>query len=224
MNKPRLMVLATGGKEEGKGGSGFGKLIEEAERSGGNLEADIVGVGSNYEHGGVCGIADARKVPFHLLQKPFDSEAYLACLSEFEAEWTASSGFLKLIKGLDPKRTFNIHPGPLPRFGGAGMYGHFVHEEVLKAFSAGEVFHSAVTMHFVDDVFDHGQVFFQLRVDIQRGDTPETLGARVNKQEHIWQPFITNLVVHQQIRLTDSGKVEVPAWYKQMPFCPLPCV
>ena len=111
------------------------------------------------------------------------------------------SGWLKLVAGLDPARTINIHPGPLPRFGGPNLYGHLVHEAVMEAYHRGEISHSAVTMHFVDEEYDRGPVFFALPVPIEPEDTPETLAARVNRAEHEWQPRVLNYVVQGQVRL-----------------------
>jgi phosphoribosylglycinamide formyltransferase-1 len=79
-----------------------------------------------------------------------------------------------------PGRILNIHPALLPKFGGKGMYGHHVHEAVLKA---GEK-ESGCTVHLVDDEYDHGPALFQARVPVLPGDTAESLGARVLEQEH----------------------------------------
>lgn len=72
-------------------------------------------------------------------------------------------------------RILNIHPGPLPRFGGQGMYGRRVHEAVLAA----GVPESAATIHLVDEEYDHGPVIARRAVPVLAGDTPETLQARV---------------------------------------------
>ena len=117
------------------------------------------------------------------------------------------SGWLKFVRGLDPARTVNIHPGPLPRFGGPGMFGHHVHEAVMAAYHRGEITQSAVTMHFVDDVaFDNGPIFFQMPVLIRPDDDAETLAKRVNEKERAWQSHVLNLVVHRHIYL-EKGQV-----------------
>jgi len=103
------------------------------------------------------------------------------------------------VTGLDPQKTINIHPGPLPRFGGAGMYGHYVHEAVMEAYKKGEVDHSAVSMHFVTENYDEGPLFFSQSVPILPDDTAETLAKRVNEAEHKWQPIITNKVLQGEI-------------------------
>ena len=87
----------------------------------------------------------------------------------------------------------NIHPALLPKFGGKGMYGHFVHEAVIKA---GEK-ESGCTVHWVDDEFDHGAILLQRKVSVLPGDTPETLAARVLEQEHIAFPEALRQVVRK---------------------------
>lgn len=117
------------------------------------------------------------------------------------------SGWLKLVAGLDSAHTVNIHPGPLPRFGGPNFHGHYVHEAVMAAYHRGEITASAVTMHFVDEVYDRGPVFFTLPVPIESDDTPETLAVKVNRKEHEWQSRVLNYVVHEQVRLVDGQVV-----------------
>ena len=195
MSKPKLLILASGSGSGG--GSGFEKLVE-ASRSG-VLNAELVGVVSNYENGGVREKADRLSIPFINFTGPYEASEYQKIVAATQANFIALSGWLKLVKGLNPRTTFNIHPGPLPRFGGKGMYGHHVHEAVMEAYKKGEVTHSAVTMHFVTEKYDEGPVFFIHRVEILPDDTPETLGKRVNEAEHMWQPIITNKVIQGEI-------------------------
>lgn len=192
---PRLLVFASGTKEGG--GSGFENLVLAVRNR--HLSADIVGVVSNHEHGGVRERAARLGVPFVFFPGPYDAPSYQALVAQRRADFVALSGWLKLVSGLDPRTTFNIHPGPLPAFGGKGLFGHAVHEAVLAAYAKGLLTHSAVSMHFVTEAFDEGPVFFSHPVPILRGDTPETLGARVNEAEHKWQPLITQKVVSGKI-------------------------
>lgn len=189
--KPRLLVFASGTKDGG--GSGFENLVKRVEA------ADIVGVVSNYEHGGVRERADRLGVPFIYFPGPYTAEEYRKIVTDAKVDFVALSGWLKLIAGLDPKTTFNIHPGPLPEFGGKGLWGHHVHEAVLKAYKEGRVTESAISMHFVTPEFDEGPVFFRHPVPILPDDTPETLAERVNAAEHEWQPKITDKVVRGEI-------------------------
>lgn len=191
--RPRLLVFASGTAEGG--GSGFENLVN-ASRSG-ILDAEIIGVVSDIENGGVQQRAERLGIPFTHFTPPYTPERYQELAQS--ADFVALSGWLRLVKGLDPRTTFNIHPGPLPEFGGKGLYGHFVHEAVLKAYREGRITHSAVSMHFVTPEFDEGPVFFSHPVPILPDDTPETLAARVNEAEHTWQPVITNKVVQGEI-------------------------
>lgn len=193
--KPKLLILASGTATGG--GSGFENLVKAQHN--GHLSARIVGVVSNHENGGVREKARELEVPFTYFPGPYTAEEYQKIVEKTEAQFVALSGWLKLVAGLDPRTTFNIHPGPLPRFGGKGMYGHHVHEAVMKAYKRGEIKESAVTMHFVTEKYDEGPVFFRKCVEILPTDTAETLGKRVNAVEHAWQAGITNKVVNRQI-------------------------
>jgi len=209
--KPRLIVFASGTRDGG--GSGFQTLVENSQT--GVLDAHIVAVVSNHENGGVRRRAGALSIPFVYFSAPWTTEEYQRIVKESDAQWVALSGWLKLVRGLPPQRTFNIHPGPLPRFGGVGMYGVRVHKAVIEAFRSGEVTHSAVTMHFVTEEYDRGPIFFCYPVPIYRDDTPETLARRVNEAEHTWQPRITNLLVHEEICWdgVDPETLTVPRGY-----------
>ena len=76
-------------------------------------------------------------------------------------------------------RVLNIHPGPLPQFGGHGMYGRRVHEAVLAAAAA----ESGICIHLVDEEYDRGPVIARRSVEVRPGDTPESLEARVRALE-----------------------------------------
>ena len=208
----KIIIFASGTKEGG--GSGFQELVENSRT--GILNASIVAVVSNHENGGVRKRADSLRIPFVYFPGPFDAEQYGKIIQEYQPDLISLSGWLKLAVGLDPGKTINIHPGPLPRFGGAGMYGHHVHEAVIEAFRKGEIKSSAVSMHFVTEKYDEGPVFFQYPVLIREEDTSESIAERVNKIEHSWQSWATNLVVQGQISWDGKNPetLSVPSWYK----------
>jgi len=199
--KVRILVFASG--DEKGGGSGFQELVEFSRTHPPVLDAQIVGVISNHPHGGVRRKADTLHIPFEHWAGPYDAKGYQTFVGKFHADFVMCSGWLKFVRGLDPAKTVNIHPGPLPKFGGPGMYGHHVHEAVVAAYRRGEITQSAVTMHFVDDVaFDHGPTIFQMPVLIRPEDNAETLAKRLNEKERAWQSHILNLVVHGYISLS----------------------
>jgi len=250
---PKLLIYASGTKTGG--GSGFENLVVHSR--GGDLDAEIVGVVSNYERGGVRERADRLGVPFIYFPGPYTAENYQRLVSkamggsssttplgfsktEYRQEnlgaepaplegeaslmgWIALSGWLKVVRGLDPAKTFNIHPALLSfdhgRFGGPGMYGHHIHEAVAKALEAGEISESGVTMHFVSEEYDCGPIFFEYRVPLEKGMAADDIARAVNKIEHEWQPKITNMIVYGDIRWDgkDSKSLAVPEGYTFLP-------
>ncbi|MDO8513920.1 MAG: formyltransferase family protein [bacterium] len=206
--RPKIVVFASGTKNGGPsprqsglrpregGGSGFENLVGSK-----GLDADIVAVVSNHEHGGVRERAERLGVPFIFFGPNSD---YRKIVADSGAEWVALSGWFKFISGLDPRKTFNIHPALLSqlggRFGGKGMYGRHIHEAVKKAFDAGEIIESGFTMHFVTDEMDRGPAFFEHHVPLKVGMSAEEIGKAIQAAEHEWQPKITNMVVHGEIR------------------------
>ena len=196
MKMKNLLVFASGDKEGG--GSGFRKLVEA--KKAGSLQVNNISVVSNHNHGGVYKHALELKIPFFYFAGPWTSGMYQYYVSLAQADFVALSGWLKLVEGLPPDKTINIHPGPLPQFGGPGMYGHHVHEAVLAAFKRGEITHTEVCMHFVTDQYDRGPVFFRYEVPILPDDTAKDIASRVNKVEHEFQWQFTNKVVTGEIR------------------------
>lgn len=205
MPKKRLFVLASGTATGG--GSGFENLVAKQH----GYDYQVVAVASNHARGGVHERATRLKIPFLYAMPPWTSDVYRHLLGETDAEFVACSGWLKPIRGLDPATTFNIHPGPLPQFGGRGMYGRHVHEAVYAAYARSQLTHTAICMHFVTEEYDQGPVFFRLNIPILQFDTPASLGRRVNALEHDWQPTITNLVVTREIHW--SGRQDDPVAY-----------
>jgi phosphoribosylglycinamide formyltransferase-1 len=104
-------------------------------------------------------------------------------LAAHGVELIVLSGYLRQLGpvtlGRYAGRVLNIHPGPLPDFGGHGMYGRRVHEAVLAA----GVAESGITIHLVDAEYDRGPVIARRSVEVRPGDTPEALEARVRALE-----------------------------------------
>jgi phosphoribosylglycinamide formyltransferase-1 len=212
--KPSILVFASGTKTGG--GSGFELMVKAARAEPPMLNAWICAVVTNHFAGGVWQKAEALGVRAEYWAGPYLAGGYQNLVKYFNADYVMLSGWLKLVAGLDPARTINIHPGPLPRFGGPNLYGHYVHEAVLAAYHRGEITHSAATMHFVDAKYDRGPVFFAMPVAIEPGDTPETLAAKVNRVEHEWQARVLNYVVQGQVRLVGQEVVYETAELKRL--------
>lgn len=104
-------------------------------------------------------------------------------LTDARVDLVILSGYLRRlgprVLAAFPGRILNIHPGPLPQFGGAGMYGARVHEAVIAA----GVVESGAVIHVVDGDYDHGPAIARLSVPVEPGDTAETLGLRITALE-----------------------------------------
>jgi phosphoribosylglycinamide formyltransferase-1 len=200
-NLPKILPFASGSKDGG--GSGFENLFHAIEN--GTLRAEMVGVASNHLHGGVRERADRLGIPFYFIGSDPKADDYQRVAEDSGADFFPLSGLLKKVKGLDlktkfnSKTVFNIHPGILPRFGGPGMHGHYVHEAIFAAYLRGELTRTEICMHFVNEKFDDGPVFFRLEIPIIAVSNPGELGNLANHYEHLRQPDITDLVVNGEI-------------------------
>ena len=98
------------------------------------------------------------------------------------------AGFMRLVDKriveAFPRRILNLHPALLPAYGGKGMYGHHVHEAVI---AAGEE-KSGVTVHYIDEHYDRGEILMQAEVEIELGETPQTLEAKIHEAEYAIYP------------------------------------
>ncbi|MEE9384973.1 MAG: phosphoribosylglycinamide formyltransferase [Nannocystaceae bacterium] len=176
---PRLGVLASGG------GSNTLALIEAHRR--GDLAAPIVLVVSNNSRAGALKHAREHGISAeHISGRSHAdvSHAILAALHKHAVDIVVLAGYMKLlghtVLASFPGRVLNIHPGPLPRFGGPGMFGSHVHEAVLRSSTT----HSGPTVHLVDARYDEGPVIAHRRVPVRSDDTSDSLAARVRAAEH----------------------------------------
>ena len=171
----------------------------------GKLDARVMVVISNLSSAGALEIARQHKIlAIHLSQKQFPNEAeftenMLTTLKSFQIELIVLAGYLKKmpIKIIQAykHRIINIHPALLPSFGGAGLYGHYVHEAVLSY--GCKV--SGATVHLVDEEYDSGAPILQKCVPVLNDDTPDVLAARVLRVEHEILPRAIQLFAEHRI-------------------------
>jgi formyltetrahydrofolate-dependent phosphoribosylglycinamide formyltransferase len=141
---------------------------------------------------GVLQIAEKADIPSLLIEKErfVSGDNYLPELKKHHIDFIVLAGFLwqmpaALISAY-PKKILNIHPALLPKYGGKGMYGSKVHEAVI---AAGEI-ESGITVHFVDELYDHGEIIFQAKCEITQHDTAETLAQKIHLLEHANYPRV----------------------------------
>lgn len=141
---------------------------------------------------GVLKIADKENIPTLLIEKEnfFRGNAYADDLKEVGIDFIVLAGFLwkvpsALIQAY-PDKIINIHPALLPNYGGKGMYGHHVHQAVIDNNEK----QSGITIHYVDEKYDHGQIIFQATCPVYVTDTADTLAKRIHQLEHEHYPSV----------------------------------
>lgn len=186
-------------------GSNMQAIIDAIKR--GELDAKPCVVISNNSNAFALERARRESIPaYHLSSKHFPSEdeldsVILETLLKHDVNIVCLAGYMKKVgqKVLRhfKNRVLNIHPALLPKFGGKGMYGKFVHEAVLRS---GET-QTGCTVHLVDELYDHGKILGQKIVPVYPDDTVETLAARVLEQEHKLYPEILRKIAKGEISL-----------------------
>lgn len=202
----RLAVFASGS------GTNFQAILEAI--AAGHLPARVVLCVSDRSTSGALERARWQGIPTAILA-PQDypspeafGKALLEVLRAHAVELVVLAGYLKKIPDnvVDAyrNRMLNIHPSLLPAFGGPGMYGRRVHEAVLNY----GVRWTGVTVHLVDEEYDHGPIVLQEPVPVLPDDTPETLAARVLEVEHRLYPEAVRLFAEGRIAI-DGRRVRI---------------
>ena len=156
--------------------------------------ARIVLVLSNNSQSGALALARSFNIPaFHISQRQFNSSdefdaTVLEILRIHEVNFIVLAGYMKqisepLIKKY-PGRIINIHPALLPKYGGKGMYGHYVHEAVKAA----QEKETGITIHLVNEKYDDGRILFQALCPIAPDDTPDQIAEKVHSLEYAYYP------------------------------------
>jgi len=192
---PSIAVLISGG------GRTLLNLLDRIEQ--GSLRARIPLVIASVECPGARRARD-RGLHVEVLPGVIPADQLAQTLREHKIDWVVLAGYLKMLRipaGYE-HRVLNIHPALLPKYGGKGMFGHHVHEAVIRA---GEK-ESGCTVHFCDAKFDTGPIVLQRRCPVLPNDTPETLAARVFEQECLAYPEALQLVLSGNVTFDSASK------------------
>jgi phosphoribosylglycinamide formyltransferase-1 len=153
----------------------------------------------NKKKAGVLQIAENENIPSLIIDKEkfFSGDGYLDELLVRKIDFVVLAGFLWKIPSpllhAYPRRVVNIHPALLPKFGGHGMYGNRVHEAVLAV----KEIESGITIHYVDEHYDNGDIILQIKCPVLENDTPESLANRIHQLEHVNYPMVVESLVRQ---------------------------
>jgi phosphoribosylglycinamide formyltransferase 1 len=204
MTRCRIGVLASGG------GSNLQAILDHLAELGDARRGDVVLVASNRPDAGALDRATRAGVERAVLRSPHapDGVELDDVLARHEIDLVALAGYMRLIPDVVTRayrgRMLNVHPALLPDFGGTGMYGARVHRAVIGAGAP----LSGPSVHFVDEVYDHGAVIAQWPVPVLAGDDEHALAARVLRAEHLLYPRVVDAVAGGEVQLDAEGRVQ----------------
>lgn len=190
--KKRLAIFASGS------GSNAQKILEYFKE---NENAEVSIVLSNNPDAYVLQRADNFETPTHVFDRHefYQTDQIIHLLKDHQIDLIVLAGFLWLIPQnlIDafPKAIINIHPALLPHYGGKGMYGDRVHQAVLDA-KEGE---TGITIHYIDEKFDEGEIIFQAKYKIEPGDTLDLVRFQVQQLEHQFYPKVIENIIKDSI-------------------------
>lgn len=186
--KKRIAIFASGS------GSNAQKLMEHFKR---NKEIEIALVLTNNPDAYVLQRADSFEIPSHIFDKNefYQTDDVLDLLKNLNIDLIVLAGFLWLIPqnilGTYPNRIINIHPALLPKYGGKGMYGDFVHQAVMAA----KEMEGGITIHYVNEKYDEGEYIYQAKYRIEKKDNLEMVKFKGQQLEHLHYPRIVESVI-----------------------------
>jgi phosphoribosylglycinamide formyltransferase-1 len=149
---------------------------------------------------GVLQIAARENIASLLISRHsfYHTEEIYNILKDIPADLIVLAGFLwkvpqNLVNAF-PNQIINIHPALLPKYGGKGMYGVYVHEAVI---AAGEK-ESGITIHYVNEKYDEGEMILQKKCSVAADDTPESLAQKVHQLEYRWYPETIEKILDEE--------------------------
>lgn len=175
-------------------GSNAQKIIDHFRN---NPVVKIVLIVCNNPEAGVLQIAKKENIPALIIEKDrfFRGDAYIKELKEKKIDLIVLAGFLRKVPGIlikeYPGKMINIHPALLPKYGGKGMYGNAVHEAVIAAKEK----ESGISIHYVDELYDHGKIIFQAKCPVLENDTANSLAQRIHALEHKHYPKVIEKLI-----------------------------
>ena len=178
--------------------SGSGTNVQRiAEYFRDNKKVDIAAVFTNNPDAGVLRRAAKLGLTSVIFNRTdlYQTDKVLKFLKALEPDLIVLAGFLWLVPdniiNNYQNRIINIHPALLPKYGGKGMYGHHVHESVIH----NKEEKSGITIHYVNEKYDEGQMIFQAEVKVDTGETPDSLASKIHELEYEHFPVIIEKVL-----------------------------
>ena len=186
--KKRIAIFASGS------GSNAQKIMEHFKK---HNEAEVAIVLTNNPEAYVLQRADNFEVPSHIFNRHefYKTDQVIQMLKNLQVDIIVLAGFLwlipeSLLKAF-PNKIINLHPALLPKYGGKGMYGDNVHQAIIQSGDD----ESGITIHFVNENFDEGEIIHQSRFHIAKGDDLEMVKFKGQQLEHLHYPKVIELLL-----------------------------
>lgn len=189
MTKKRIAIFASGS------GSNAEKIAEHFAT---NSQVEISFILTNNPQAGVIARARRLHIPVVVFDRTtfYHSPRIIEFLQNQHIDLVVLAGFMMLIPEAMvqafPNQIVNIHPALLPKYGGKGMYGHFVHEAVVAA----QETESGITIHYVNEHYDEGAIIFQATCPVVSTDTPEDVAKKIQVLEHKHFPEVVEQLLN----------------------------
>jgi phosphoribosylglycinamide formyltransferase-1 len=157
-----------------------------------NVEISVSLIVTDKENAGIHEVAFTKNIPIFVIPKSDINVGaeILKHLKKHQIEFIVLAGYLKKIPTIIlqayEQNIINIHPALLPKYGGKGMYGKHVHEAVIENKES----ESGITIHYVDEIYDNGEIILQEKCNVLSTDTSETLGEKIHQLEYKHYPEV----------------------------------
>jgi len=177
-----IVVFASGS------GTNAENLIQYFEKK---TSAKVVAVFTNNENAGVIEKAKNYKIPVEIFSKSDLVESkVLQKINKYNPDWIVLAGFLlkfpQNIINLYPNKIINIHPALLPKYGGKGMYGMYIHQAIVD----NKEVETGITIHYVNENYDEGAIIFQQKINLTGLETAEIVAEKIHQLEQEYFPKV----------------------------------
>ncbi len=188
--KKRIVIFASGS------GTNTENIIKHFQQS---ELAEVILVLSNKKDAAVLDRAKSHNIASVSFTKDelLSEDGVLKILKETNPDLIVLAGFLlkfpEIILKKFPNKVINIHPALLPKYGGKGMYGNFVHQAVVE----NNEMETGITIHYVNENYDEGAIISQKIVKLSESETPETVAKKIHALEYEWFPKVIEEVLQE---------------------------
>jgi len=175
-----------------------------------NLEISVSLIVTDKENAGIHDVAFKNNIPIFVIPKSDINVGaeILRHLKKHQIEFIVLAGYLKKIPTIIlqayEQNVINIHPALLPKYGGKGMYGKHVHEAIIS----NKETESGITIHYVDEIYDNGEIILQEKCSISENETAESLAKKIHQLEYKHYPEVIANLLKTKINVKKTNETD----------------